>query len=182
MHKAGDLPRMQVVFCESILYLNISSVPGWQELLDQGCGLCQWHGHKANHHQGGEDWRQGSIQGYKCKYLQSLWKYLTSGHLDWDSKLSVPWGRPTGPFRLLHCLQLQAGVFLEGRWMMVVEGPGPQVAESKCGCRPWHVPSVDGGARMCFVVGSVCFQQVLYWGLVRTLICFRWWTKSAPRN
>ena len=124
MHKAGDLPRMQVVLCESILYLNISSVPGWQELLDKGCGFCQWHGHKANHHQGGEDWRQGSIQGYKCNYSLALWKYLTSGHLDRDSKLFVPWGRPAGAFRLLHCLQLQAWVFLEGWWMMVVEGPG----------------------------------------------------------
>ena len=68
MHKAGDIPRMQVMLSGSLLYLNLSSVPGWQELLDKGCGLCQWHGHKANHHQGGEDWRQGSIQRYKCKY------------------------------------------------------------------------------------------------------------------
>ena len=57
--------------------------------------------------------------------------------------------------------------------MMVVEDPGPQVAESKCGCRPWHVPSVDGGAKMCFVVGSVCFQQVVTRGLVRSLVPFR---------
>ena len=35
-----------------------------------------------------------------------------------------------------------------------------QFAETKCGCRPWHVPSEDG-AKMCFVVGNICFQQVL---------------------
>ena len=34
-----------------------------------------------------------------------------------------------------------------------------QFAETKCGCRPWHVPSEDG-AKMCFVVGNICFQQV----------------------
>ena len=35
-----------------------------------------------------------------------------------------------------------------------------QFAETKCGCRPWHVPSEDG-AKMCFVVGNICFQQVI---------------------
>jgi len=33
-------------------------------------------------------------------------------------------------------------------------------AEAKCGCRPWHVPSEDG-AKMCFVVGNICFKQVM---------------------
>ena len=33
-----------------------------------------------------------------------------------------------------------------------------QHAENTCGCRPWHVPSEDG-AKMCFVVGNVCFNQ-----------------------
>ena len=112
---------MQVMLSGSLLYLNLSSVPGWQELLDKGCGLCQWHGHKADHHQGGEDWRQGSIQRYKCKYSLAWWKYLPSGHLDRESKLPVPRGRPAGPFRLLHCLQLPAGVFLEG---LVDDGGG----------------------------------------------------------
>jgi len=33
-------------------------------------------------------------------------------------------------------------------------------AENTCGCRPWHVPS-ENGAKMCFVVGNVCFNQVM---------------------
>merc|ERR1712223_1710376 len=31
-------------------------------------------------------------------------------------------------------------------------------AENTCGCRPWHVPSEDG-AKTCFVLGNVCFNQ-----------------------
>ena len=58
-----------------------------------------------------------------------------------------------------------------------------QHAENTCGCRPWHVPSEDG-AKMCFVVGNVCFNQasscwcfqddflvLLYLYLINSLIC-----------
>ena len=67
-----------------------------------------------------------------------------------------------------------------------------QHAENKCGCRPWHVPSEDG-AKMCFVLGNVCFNQassfwcvqddflvLLYLYLINSLTCactghWRWY-------
>ena len=29
-----------------------------------------------------------------------------------------------------------------------------------CGCKPWHVPAEDG-TETCFVLGNVCFSQVM---------------------
>ena len=33
-------------------------------------------------------------------------------------------------------------------------------AEEICGCKPWHVPAVDG-SNTCFVLGNVCFDQIM---------------------
>ena len=33
-------------------------------------------------------------------------------------------------------------------------------AEEICGCKPWHVPAVDG-SEICFVLGNVCFDQIM---------------------
>ena len=32
--------------------------------------------------------------------------------------------------------------------------------EEVCGCKPWHVPAEDG-TKTCFVLGNVCFSQVM---------------------
>ena len=32
--------------------------------------------------------------------------------------------------------------------------------EEVCGCKPWHVPAEDG-TETCFVLGNVCFSQVI---------------------
>ena len=29
-----------------------------------------------------------------------------------------------------------------------------------CGCKPWHVPALDG-EETCFVLGNVCFDQIM---------------------
>ena len=49
-------------------------------------------------------------------------------------------------------------LFLQGTKKCIKKLMFSQHAENTCGCRPWHVPSEDG-AKMCFVVGNVCFNQ-----------------------
>ena len=96
--------------------------------------------------------------------------------LDWKPQLSFPRRGQLGLVRSLHHFQLPPRVLLEGwpisifamrklprkSWALcesVFQLKFTQYAETKCGCRPWHVPSEEG-AKMCFVVGNICFQQV----------------------
>ena len=60
-----------------------------------------------------------------------------------------------------------------------------QEAENICGCRPWNIPSEDGST-MCWVVGSVCFHQVLsvffFARFCLQKILIRLWKRSEARN
>ena len=29
-----------------------------------------------------------------------------------------------------------------------------------CGCKPWHIPTMDG-EETCFIIGNVCFDQIM---------------------
>ena len=57
----------------------------------------------------------------------------------------------------------------------------PQEAETICGCRPWNIPSEDGSS-MCWVVGNVCFHQVLVSSFFVINLMPRWWKRSEVRN
>ena len=33
-------------------------------------------------------------------------------------------------------------------------------AEEVCGCKPWHIPAIDG-TQTCFILGNICFDQIM---------------------
>ena len=33
-------------------------------------------------------------------------------------------------------------------------------AEEVCGCKPWHIPAIDG-TETCFILGNICFDQIM---------------------
>ena len=93
--------------------------------------------------------------------------------------------------QLLHNIKLCAGMLLEGENQSNSKNQRhhiiflAQEAENICGCRPWNIPSEDGST-MCWVVGSVCFHQVLsvffFARFCLQKILIRLWKRSEARN
>ena len=131
VHKPGDLPRMQD-------------------------DKSSWYTIKSN--QNDMVTKFISIKGEKVDYKVpvTLIEKMSSDNLLQDSFRDIPQELRKCRFPDEGDLKLfdfytESNCLLECHWAR---------AEDTCGCRPWHVPSLDQ-SQTCFVLGNVCFRQIM---------------------